>query len=605
MPLAPSCPPDRTDADGLATTRVRFLTADTTEPAGVRQPILASWRRSRSLRVAADRIDLPYLHDPDLDTPLARSARPVLRRLAEQLDGQAVSIVLTDAAGLVLSRLTGSRDLERHLDKVRLAPGFSYAEEFVGTNGIGTALEGGRPMHVFGHEHYAENLENLACAGVPIHHPVSGKTVGALDLTCWRKDAGPLLITLAKTTTEQIRQALLTDTGVLEVELLQEYLRACRRSSGIVFALNNDVSMMNEYARRLLEPADQAAVLRQATEGLAGQRRSALIDLPSGARGRMLTRPVGEDGVLAGVVVNLKLIEAGRIETEGGGTGGTGGTASRMLLPGLVGSNAVWRRACDEVEAVHGSGEWLAVEGEPGVGKLAVLRAVHQRRNAAGRFAVVDAAEARGKAWLEDVHRGLASAGDAVVIRHIDRLDGVRVRALSAALQAAYEGDKPRAWVAVTFTTSPASEEFGRLLQLFPRSVVLPPLRHHVDDLERLVPFLLSRLGYGGKLTCSPEVMQMLMRATWPGNVEQVLQTLRLVVQHRRTGTVLPVDLPPELLTVSRRLLSPLESLERDAIVRSLLDARGNKAKAAATLGMSRATIYRKIREFGIVAHDG
>jgi len=599
MPLAPSCPPDRTDADGLAKTRVRFLTADTVEPAGVRQPILASWRRSRSLRVAADRIDLPYLHDPDLDTPLARSARPVLRRLAEQLDGQAISIVLTDAAGLVLSRLTGSRDLERHLDKVRLAPGFSYAEQFVGTNGIGTALEGGRAMHVFGHEHYAENLENLACAGIPIHHPVSGKTVGALDLTCWRKDAGPLLITLAKATTEQIRQALLTDTGVREVELLQEYLRACRRSSGIVFALNNEVSMMNEYARRLLDPADQAAVLRQAAEGLAGQRRSAFIDLPSGARGRMLTRPVGEEGVLAGVVINLKLIEAGPVETDGGGT------ASRMLLPGLVGSSAVWRRACDEVEAVYGSGEWLAVEGEPGVGKLAVLRAVHQRRNPAARFTVVDAAAAKGKAWLQDVRRGLSSGGDAVVIRHVDQLDGVRVRALSAALQAAREGDEPRAWVAATFSTSPVSEEFGRLLQLFPRSVVVPPLRHHVDDLERLVPFLLSRLGYGGKLACSPEVMQVLMRATWPGNVEQVLQTLRSVVQHRRTGTILPADLPPELLTVSRRLLSPLESLERDAIVRSLLDSRGNKARAATTLGMSRATIYRKIREFGIVAHDG
>ena len=96
---------------------------------------------------------------------------------------------------------------------MQLVPGFSYAEEFVGTNGIGTALEGGRPMHVFGHEHYAENLEDLACAGVPIHHPISGKTVGAVDLTCWRRDAGPLLMTLAKTTAVQIRQALLTDAA--------------------------------------------------------------------------------------------------------------------------------------------------------------------------------------------------------------------------------------------------------------------------------------------------------------------------------------------------------------------------------------------------------
>ena len=51
---------------------------------------------------------------------------------------------------------------------------------------------------------------------------------------------------------------------------------------------------------------------------------------------------------------------------------------------------------------------------------------------------------------------------------------------------------------------------------------------------------------------------------------------------------------------MSRRLLSPLESLERDAIVQTLLDHHGNKAKGAGSLGMSRATIYRKIRGYGL-----
>ena len=69
----------------------------------------------------------------------------MLRHLHEQLDGQPISIMLTDAAGLVLLRYTGDHDLERHLDSIMLAPGFSYAEDVVGTNGIGTALESGRP----------------------------------------------------------------------------------------------------------------------------------------------------------------------------------------------------------------------------------------------------------------------------------------------------------------------------------------------------------------------------------------------------------------------------------------------------------------------------
>ena len=201
------------DRGPLAQTRERFLVRESVEPSQVRDPILASWWRSRDWNVPADRIELSYVRDPDMDTPLTRSAMPVLRHLRENVDGQPISVILTDATGVVLTRLTADHDLERHLDGVKLAPGFSYAEELVGTNGIGTALEGGQPAHVFGHEHYAENLEDLACAGVPIHHPITGKTIGAVDLTCWRKDADPLLVALVKTAADQITQALLTDSS--------------------------------------------------------------------------------------------------------------------------------------------------------------------------------------------------------------------------------------------------------------------------------------------------------------------------------------------------------------------------------------------------------
>src|SRR5262249_43259420 len=104
-----------------------------------------------------------------------------------------------------------------------------------------------------------------------------------------------------------------------------------------------------------------------------------------------------------------------------------------------------------------------------------------------------------------------------------------------------------------------------------------------------------------GPPACSPAAMQLLLRSNWPGNTEQLWQVLRRIVQHRRTGTIHPGDLPPDCWSVSRRLLSPLEAIQRDAIVQSLLDHQGNKARAAGSLGMSRATIYRKIHEYGIV----
>jgi sigma-54 dependent transcriptional regulator, acetoin dehydrogenase operon transcriptional activator AcoR len=593
--------PASTDGEGLAETRERFLTAEAVGPGQVRDTILASWWRSRRWNVAADRIDLAYTGDPDLDTPLTRSAMPVLRNLREHLEGQPISVILTDAAGVVLSRLRADYDLDRHLDSVKLAPGFSYAEESVGTNGIGTALEGGRPMHVFGHEHYAENLENLACAGVPIRHPISGKTLGAVDLTCWRKDADPLLITLAKTTADQITQALLTDSNAREFELLQEYLRACRHSAGIVLALNHDVVMMNEFARQALDPGDQVVLLGQATDALASRHSAAVeIELPTGAKARMYCRPLRGDDRLAGGVVHVKLVESSARPTA------QAWPRARMVLPGLVGSGPLWLRGCHQVEVVYDSGEWLAVEGEPGVGKLAVLRAVHQRRNPAGRFHVLDAADAADAEWQATARRELLDSDGCLVIRHVDRLSPRRLHALSAALQETRAaGQSDNLWVAVTLGNGPARGDLAELMRFFPKTVEVPPLRHHIDDLHDLVPFLLAKLNQRARLTCSPEAMQILLRSNWPGNTEQLWQVLKRIAQHRRTGTIRSADLPPECWTVSRRLLSPLESMERDAIVQSLLDSGGNKVKAAASLGMSRATIYRKIHEYGIVTPTG
>jgi len=593
------------DGGPLAQTREKFLTREPVEPQHVRDPILASWWRSREWNVPADRIELSYVRDPDLDTPLTRSAMPVLRHLRENVEGQPISVILTDPAGVVLARLTADRDLERHLDGVKLAPGFSYAEELVGTNGIGTALEGGQPAHVFGHEHYAENLEDLACAGVPIHHPITGKTVGAVDLTCWRKDADPLLVALVKTTADQITQALLTDSSAQELELLQEYLRACRRTNGIVLALNDDVVMMNDRARQVLDPGDQAVLLGQAGEALAAGRPGAVeVELPTGLTARMYCHPTrsafaGPHAAPGGGVVHVKLIEPARRPAADTAHAAVG------LLPGIVGSGTLWLRGCQQVQDVYESREWLVVEGEPGVGKLALLRAVHQRRDPSGRFSVLDAAEAAASQdWLIRARHALLDDGEGdLVIRHIDRLTARQVHFLASALQegrAAGRQDSQR----VAVTRTPGSQDpanLAEVLRSFPRTVALPPLRHHLEDLPELVRFFMGKLSQHGRLTCSPEAMQLLARSPWPGNVEQLWQVMRRIVARKRVGSIEPGDLPPECWTVSRRLLSPLEALERDAIVQSLLDSGGNKAKAAESLGMSRATIYRKIHGYGIV----
>jgi sigma-54 dependent transcriptional regulator, acetoin dehydrogenase operon transcriptional activator AcoR len=590
--------PIPTDDEGLADTRIRFLTAESVEPDEVRKAILASWWRSRRLDVPADRINLPYVGSPDLDTPLIHSAAPVLRRLGDQLDGQPISLILTDPTGVVLLQYTGDPDLNRHLERVELVPGFSYGEQFVGTNGIGTALAEGRPMHVFGHEHYAENLENLACAGVPIKHPISGKTVGAIDLTCWRADAGGLLVALARSTAEQIRQALLTYSDMRELTLFRAYLQTCRRTTGIVIALNSDVVMMNDRARQLLDPVDQTVVIGRANQLLTESGRSAMATLATGTKVRLRCRPVTDrdSGDIAGGVITAELLE---VAAEPANTSGP--VLLPMFLPGVVGSASAWLRCCHQVDAGYDRGDWLILTGESGVGKLTVARGVHLRRNSLGRMHVLDAATADPEHLCDEVRADLIDDPvGTLVIRHVDRLEPEVTRALAGVFRQARENkqaDGP--WV--TLTMSADAELPKEFWSLFPLTVEVPPLRRHIEDLSEIVPLMLNRLCPGAELTCSPAAMHLLTRGRWPGNSAQLYGVLKQVTQHRRAGVIQPADLPAEFRTASRRPLNRMESVERDAIVHGLEDARGNKVQAAKLLGMSRATIYRKIHDYGIV----
>jgi transcriptional regulator of acetoin/glycerol metabolism len=579
----------------LAEARERFLSAESVDSNAVRGPILASWWRSRTWNVAADHVESPYEKDPNLETPLIQSAGPVLSRLQEQLSGSAVSVILTNDSGLVLDRRTDDTGLQLHLDQVKLAPGFSYAEEFVGTNGIGTALEGRQPTAVYGHEHYAENLDMLGCAGVPIRHPISGQVVGLLDLTCWRQDAGPLLMTLAKATVQDIQHELTTQVGIRELGLFTEYLRACRRGQGIVFAVNNSLVMLNEHARRLLTPEDQAAMLAKAAEVLTARRPITIsMSLPSGAAAKLFCTPVSSEAGPAGGVVRVKLTRESELPS-------TAIPGQNPLLPGIVGSGALWLRACNDTRNHHRDGEWVALEGETGTGKLALARAVHNRTDPAAPFTVLDLADMSSPAGVFQRLLEVLDHPGTVVLRHLDKLPEEHAPTVTSMLtnarnRQADTGGGP--WVVTTMTEG--SQHLDDVLTCFPRSVPVPPLRHHIEDVRELVPFLLTKLGQDTRLTCSPAALQVLLRAKWPGNISQLRQVLRKVEKRRRAGTIEPEDLPPECRTVLRRILSPLESMERDAIVRALLDAEGNKARAAQALGMSRATIYRKIRDYGI-----
>ncbi|MBV9025130.1 MAG: iron-containing alcohol dehydrogenase [Streptomycetaceae bacterium] len=419
------------DVGGLTSAYERFL-AGGTVAADVRASILTSWQRCKTLGLVPNQLEIPYEEDLDLEGHLLHAAEPVLDQLEAALTGTRVSIIFTDRQARVIQRRAGDPALNKSLDAVQLAVGFSFAEPIAGTNGIGTALTERRPCFVVGREHFAECMAPFACAGAPIRNPLSGRVEGVLDLTCLRTDANPAMVTLVRKAAGDIEQRLLEQTATRERELLKAFMDSRSQGQqpggpappgpvGLPHALGDrlgrgDQALLRQKAAELISSPNQStaqvvlsdgqvAVLRcrSVTEpsgrvGVAVEARIPAADLGhtmpvvpgfgaaqsakgvSGAPAEGAT-PCGPPQIIEGpsqvietprVIETPKVIETPQaIETpEVIETSRIIETPTQPTYNGVCTADSVG--TIPVTAPAGGSNEWLLLLGEPGVGELAV-----------------------------------------------------------------------------------------------------------------------------------------------------------------------------------------------------------------------------------------
>ncbi|WP_240724136.1 helix-turn-helix domain-containing protein [Frankia sp. B2] len=175
--------------------------------------LMASWQRSEEYGVSLDDVDPVFSGTIDQSSLFYDSGREVLASLHRTLAAEPVSLMLTDADGLVLNRLSGDTSLLRALDRVHLAPGFSYAERVVGTTGLGLALADRAPSLVRAEEHYAVGLCCYTCAAAPVLHPGTGRLEGSVNLTTWSESSSNLLLALAESAAQHTTDLMRLRSG--------------------------------------------------------------------------------------------------------------------------------------------------------------------------------------------------------------------------------------------------------------------------------------------------------------------------------------------------------------------------------------------------------
>ncbi|WP_409435561.1 sigma-54-dependent Fis family transcriptional regulator [Mycobacterium sp. SMC-14] len=590
-----------------AADRMAFLEFGRPSVAGVSDLVVASWERSRDAGVDVVRPISTFTDEVDTDSLLARCARPVLKQLGDDTSPAdlPLAIGLTDRRVRVVERIDTSATATRLFDRVQYAPGFDFSEAAVGTNGAGTVFESGQPVSIVGPEHYSESLENFAACGAPILDPVTGRVEGVVAIATLTQAWNPVMHVLVKNAAKEISRNLLLDRSQTQQAVFDAYLRVTARSArAAVFAFGAALLIASPAAQQMFDAGEQQVLRDHATFLLARRERASdTVVLPSSQRiVRIRGTRVFAGTEVAGLLVIAEPATSGRATS-------IGASAEPGVLPlGLTtlfgsheslagGRSPAWVRAIDELRQALDNTAPVLLVGESGVGKFTLATQLFQSVYPGARSITVDAEQLAADGTV-----GPPTDGPTLhIARDIDRADAVGIEALNAYF-AAIESLDQLGWVVATVSQDPSDStpEFGELLGHFHTAITVPPLRYRTDDLPGIAAALLRGIAPERKVRLSAAARRLVGRYSWPGNITQLREALVHALRQRQIGEIADTDLPGYCQSVARRALTQLEVIERDAIVAALRQADGNRAAAAAHLGMSRSSLYRKLKTYGI-----
>lgn len=491
----------------------------------------------------------------DLTSSVARAAAPALRRAMAELDGAPVGLVLADHSARVVAAHFPDRSLAGVLQGLGVVPGMRLAEATVGTNAIGTPVETRHGMVVRGVEHFMPAFHGFTCYGHPIVNPVSGRLAGALTIGGYAENEHPMVATLVRRIVGDIEEQLQQDAGQANRRLLAAFQNAARGRARPVMVVGHGVVLATQAALDVLEPADHAMVRAYAEEAAPGRAMCQGLVLASGRVVEVTCTTI--EGV-AGVLVE---IDPQREDPRAG------------IAP-------------------RDTGWPMLIVGELGSG-----RSTEARRVAGPGATIVDVKEivVHGEqVWATSVSSLLEQDGPCVVVENVQLLGEAVTMFLSGCLRTTQRN--------LILTSTPGEHLDGVHAPLTVRCLErrdLIPLRRRRHEIPHLAQRMLADADLGGRRRLSAETLRVLAGQPWPGNLSELRRVIDIVVAVRSAGDIVPADLPASHRGVAEPS-SPFRQAEREVIVAAIDAAGGNKVEAARALGVSRSTLYNRMKALRI-----
>jgi len=563
-------------------------------------------------------------------------ARHGLESLYTQVAGLGYVVLLTDARGVTVDFL-GDLVFEPSLRKAGLYLGADWSEQHAGTCGVGTCISTGQALTVHLDDHFDATHIPLTCTSAPVFDS-AGRLRAVLDISqlssSQPKDSQHLALQLVKRYAQDIENA-----AFLHRHRRDWVLRLSRAPQFL--DVQPEYLLALDAAGRVVghNRAAQLALRREAGPALIGDRFEALFGVSFEQVGRFVQAQPSDQRAVMHAGGRQVLFLSATPPPASPVASRDNAAPPRLPAPmaALSAGDARLDRQVERVARLVNAPISLLITGETGTGKEVFAKAVHASSERRARpFVAVNCAaipealiESELFGHLAGSFSGAAAKGKRGLVQEadggtlfLDEIGDMPLALQARLLRVLSEREvlpvgATRAVpvnirvIAATHAPLEALVRQGRFrddlyYRLNGALVQLPPLRERTD-LSAMIDRLL-----GGR-TLTREARAQLLAHRWPGNLRELRNALDYATSVCPQGPIGPDDLPELRAVATPPGLSPAESAgpggeatapaERcdPALEQALRDAQWNVSAVARTLGLSRMTMYRRMKRAGLV----
>lgn len=623
----------------------------------VRAEILESWARCTDSGINALCSSTPQkmgensVHElRRKNRALCRAAKSAFQRLAPHLSESRAILLLTDQTGTVIEATGDAKTLDTGRE-IGLEVGGVWDEDVIGTNGIGTALRTGMPTYVHASEHFCQGIKAWTCAGVPIFDPLDRTVIGVVDLSgppdIFRRHNVALVVAAAR----EIEIALAEHQRDERTSLLEAFIDLPNPRDK-----DDAIVLLNESGRIVYSKNTEIVGDSRGDDLLLGRQLVSLdpemsdgevaAALPPGLTTKAIDILKSGAGIQGAALILPSKTSAAKMPVNPSGIKISPRRGVEEQEIQIIGECPKMLETLEFARRAAKANVTVLVQGETGVGKELFARLIHSYhapRDAP--YVAVNCAAISGELIGGELFGHVAGAftgalkegkpgkfeqadGGVLCLDEIGdmplELQTYLLRTLEQRAVYRVGCSKRRAidvqLIAITNRDLRKDIEEGRFRRdLFYRIgtiiINVPPLRERGRDIDLLISHFNQKLSQNfdrAPLVFEQEALTALRDYNWPGNVRELRNVIERICLLHTDAVVKLSDLPEDitepdtsfLATGSKSYLSAdkmdLDQIESHAIQRAIKMYNGNLTRVAASLGISRPTLYRKIKHYGL-----